>query len=78
MVYVLVGFNTTLVQDLYRIQKLIEFEVKPFVMIYNNKRDTMLRHLSRWINKRYYEIVSWDEYLKKKTSGKHKNLKTKK
>lgn len=76
MVYVLVGFNTTLKQDLHRVQKLIELKVKPFVMIYNNKRDPTLRHLSRWINKRYYEIVPWEEYRARKVSGKQKNRNT--
>jgi len=66
MVYVLVGFDTTLDQDLYRLNKLIELDVKPFVMIYNNKQDKMLHHLSRWINKRYYELVSWDQYCERK------------
>ena len=66
MVYVLIGFDTTLEQDLYRINKLIKIGVKPFVMRYNNKRDPILRHLSRWINQRFYEVCSWDEYLAKK------------
>ena len=76
MVYVLVGFDTGLVQDLYRIKTLADLKVKPFVMIYNNKRDPKLRHLSRWVNKRYYEVVTWEEYLKKKISVKHVNRKS--
>lgn len=75
MVYVLVGFNTTIKDDLYRIRKLADLKVKPFVMIYNNGKDTTLRHLSRWVNKRYYMIVPWDQYLDKKVSVKKKNRK---
>lgn len=66
MVYVLVGFDSTLDQDLYRLNKLIELHVKPFVMVYNNKRDPILRHLARWINKNFYEVCTWREYCKKK------------
>ena len=76
IVYVLVGFNTTLVQDRYRIKTLADLKVKPFVMIYNSGKDPTLRHLSRWVNKRYYEFVSWDEYLGKKVSVKKKNRKS--
>lgn len=76
MVYVLVGFDTTLKQDLYRLRKLTELKVKPFVMIYNNGKDPTLRHLSRWINKRYYEFLTWEEYLANKVSGKQKNRNT--
>jgi len=67
MVYVLVGFDTSLDQDLYRLNKLIDLDVKPFVMIFNNKQDRILHDLSRWINKRYYEIVSWDQYQNRTT-----------
>lgn len=66
MIYVLVGFNSTLNEDLHRIRKLISFGVKPFVMLYNNKDDPILRHLSRWINQRFYEVCSWEEYCQKK------------
>lgn len=66
MVYVLVGFDSTLDQDLYRLNKLIGFHVKPFVMVYNNKRDPVLRHMARWINKNFYEVCTWKEYCKKK------------
>jgi radical SAM superfamily enzyme YgiQ (UPF0313 family) len=76
MVYVLVGFNTTLKDDLYRIRKLADLKVKPFVMICNNGRDPTLRHLSRWVNKRYYIIVPWKNYLETKISVKKKNRKS--
>ena len=67
MVYVLTGFNTTFEEDLYRVTKLIKFGVKPYVMIYNrddpqNKYDPRLKHLQRWINRFYYQFVSWEDY----------------
>jgi len=43
-------------------QKLLEFGVKPFVMIYNNKADAKLHRLARWINRGYHRLVSWEDY----------------
>lgn len=51
MCYVLVGYNTTLEEDLYRIKKLNELNIDPLVMIYNQKPDPVLKHLARWCNK---------------------------
>ena len=65
MFYVLVGFNTTFKQDMYRFKKLNEFGVKPFIMLYNNCKDKKLRDFSRWINKRYYNFIKWEDYNKK-------------
>jgi hypothetical protein len=62
MFYVLVGFNTTLDQDLYRIQILKDLGCLPFVMVYNRKKDSTLRRLARWVNKRYYMVVFWSEF----------------
>lgn len=62
MFYVLVGFNTTHEQDLYRIQLLIDYGVLPFVMIFNNKKEKRLHDLSRWVNKRYYKVVPFEQY----------------
>lgn len=52
-VYVLVGFDTTLEQDLHRCNVLWqEYKVLPFVMVYNNRKDNpWLRALARWANK---------------------------
>jgi hypothetical protein len=67
MCYVLVGFDTDHTQDMFRIQRLIDLGIKPFVMIYNNRRDNpTIRHLARWVNQRFYEFVTWEDYLKKK------------
>lgn len=70
MVYVLVGFNTTFEQDMYRTMKLVELNVKPFIMQYNRnstkKRDPKLIDLARWINKRYYKFVKFEDYKGRK------------
>lgn len=68
MFYVLVGFNTTFEEDFHRFEILNKFGTLPFIMIYNNRKDKpILRHFARWVNKRYYKIVSWQDYLKLKT-----------
>lgn len=62
MCFMLVGFNTTFEEDMYRFIKLRELKIDPFVMIYNQKNDTKLRHFARWVNSRIYKSCVWDEY----------------
>ena len=63
MCYLLVGFNTTHQQDLFRFNKLREMGIDPFVMIYNNRRDDQwLRDFSRWVNKRIYKSCKLEDY----------------
>lgn len=66
MFYVLVGYNTSLTQDLRRIGILQSLGCLPFVMLYNNKVPPQLRALAQWVNKRYYKIVPFDEFSNKK------------
>jgi len=62
MFYVLVGFNSSYEEDLYRIKFLIDRGVKPYVMPYNFRDDSYYPHLKRWVNWRYYKVVSWEKY----------------
>ncbi len=56
MVYMLVGFDTTHKEDMERFQFLRYYNVDPFVMVYNNRKDKPeLRHFARWVNKRIYK-----------------------
>ena len=48
--YVLVGFNTTIEQDIYRCQKLKEMGTNAFVMPY--KKSSEINRLARWANKK--------------------------
>jgi len=55
--YVLIGFNTTIEQDLYRVRKLKELGIRPFVQPYRdfeNKRKVSQyeKDLAHWVNKR--------------------------
>ena len=63
MFYMLVGFNTTFEEDIYRFNVLRELGLNPFVMIYNNRKDKpLLRHFARWVNKTVYKKCSFKNY----------------
>ena len=62
MCYVLIGFNSTPEQDLYRIEKLREMKIDPFVMPYD-KSDPYQKRFARWVNhKAVFKTVKWSEY----------------
>lgn len=62
MCFMLVGFNTSFEEDMYRFKKLTEMKVDPFVMIYNQKQDVKLKHFARWVNGRIYKKCKFEEY----------------
>lgn len=64
MCFILVGFNTTFEEDMYRVRKLEELGVRPYVMRYNERRDDIrLNHFARWINGFFYKSVQdFEEY----------------
>ena len=62
MCFMLVGFNTSFEEDMYRFRKLSEMKIDPFVMIYNEKKDVRLKHFARWVNSRIYKSCSFDDY----------------
>lgn len=56
MCYVLVGFNSTVEQDMYRIERLRELGIKPYVMPYRDfenktKPSQYAKDLARYVNK---------------------------
>lgn len=62
MFYVLIGFDSTPEEDLYRVELLRSLKVDPFVMPYN-KRDPYQRRFARWVNhKAIFKSVSWQDY----------------
>lgn len=64
MFYVLIGFNSTKEEDLYRVELLRSLKVDPFVMPYN-KSDTYQRNFTRWVNhKAIWRTVKWEDYRK--------------
>lgn len=63
--FVLCGFNSTLEEDLYRIDVLRSLGVDPFAMVYrdpNGGRDRILKHFARWVNKRLYRVCEFKDY----------------
>ena len=64
MCFVLVGFNTTFEEDMYRCRKLEELGVRPYIMRYNERRDdARLNHFARWINSFIYKAVpNFEDY----------------
>ena len=64
MCFVLVGFNTTFEEDMYRVKKLELLGVRPYIMRYNERRDDVrLNHFARWINSFIYKAVpNFEDY----------------
>lgn len=64
MFYVLIGWNSTEEEDLYRVEVLRSYKVDSFVMPYN-KNDKYQRNFARWVNhKAIFKSVPWHEYKK--------------
>ncbi len=62
MCYVLIGFNSTPEQDLFRVMELRKLKIDPFVMPYN-KHDPYQRAFARWVNhKAIFKSCTWVEY----------------
>ena len=64
MVYILVNFDTTLEQDLYRIQLCRELNFSPYPMIYDKEHaDPIYRKLQRWCNNFvFWKCPTFEEY----------------
>ena len=67
MVYILTNFDTTLEQDLYRIQLCRELKFSPYPMIYDKEHcDPIYRKLQRWCNNFiFWSVPTFDEYLER-------------
>lgn len=62
MCYVLVGYWSTPEEDLYRVEKLRELGVDPFVMPYDKSEDYQ-KKFARWVNhKAIFKTVKWEDY----------------
>lgn len=66
MVYILVNFDTTLEQDLYRIQLCRELNFSPYPMIYDKDHcDPIYKKLQRWCNNFiFWSVPNFEEYMK--------------
>lgn len=62
MCYVLIGFNSTKEEDLYRVLELDKLKIDPFVMPYN-KKDPYQKAFARWVNdKATFNKCAWKDY----------------
>ncbi len=62
MFYVLIGFNSTPEEDMYRVELLRGLGIDPFVMPFN-KNDRYQRRFARWANhKAIFKTVKWENY----------------
>ena len=62
MFFVLIGFDTTPDEDLYRVEALRGRGCDPFAMPYD-RTDTYQRRFARWVNhKAIFKSVPWNEY----------------
>lgn len=60
--YVLIGFNSTPIEDLYRVEVLKSLGVNPFVMPYD-RSVLYQRRFARWCNhKAIFKTVPWHKY----------------
>lgn len=62
MVYVLVGFNTTISQDFQRIYAIKDLGAVPYIMRYNQTKTPILSKMARWVNRLYYQFIPWGDY----------------
>lgn len=66
--FVLVGYDSTIDQDLERLAIIRSYGIDPFVMVYRDyatgkmARDPQLRNLARWVNRRLYKTCTFAEY----------------
>ena len=65
IVYVLVNFDTTIEQDIERIQFLRNLNFAPYVMIYDKEHcNPVYRRLQRWVNNYFvfWSVPTFAEY----------------
>ncbi len=63
MCYVLCGFNTTFEEDVYRVKKLMDYGISPYVMVYNKRRDDKrLNYFQSWVNRRICKADLFENY----------------
>lgn len=66
MVYILVNFDTTIEQDMYRINLCRELKFSPYPMIYDKEHcDPIYKKMQRWCsNFVFWSVPTFEEYLK--------------
>ena len=67
MAYMLIGYDKreTWERIFYRFNKMVERKIQPYPMVYNNKNKE-LKKFQRWVIRRYYQYVKWEDYDRNK------------
>lgn len=75
-VYILTNFNTTLVEDWYRVKRVYELGYSPYVMIYQKgTHPRFLTDLSRWSNNMFlFQAMKFEDYVPRKDGKSIKQL----
>jgi len=62
--FMLVGFDTSFEEDNYRLWKIHELGITPYVMIFNKNEANSLRlkHFARWVNGHFFKNVPFSKY----------------
>jgi len=60
--FMLVGYDTSFEEDMYRFHRLTEMDIIPYVMRYNDLPDERLKHFERWVNSKIYTACRFEEY----------------
>jgi len=62
MCYVLIGYDSTIEEDIYRVKTLwFKYRIPPFVMAFD-PTDTAQRRFRKWVNGYVYKNVEWEDY----------------
>ena len=71
IVYILVNYDTSIEEDIYRIRKVVEMGFLPDVRVYRKpSAPQILRDLQRWCNNRIlYRSVDFKDYIPRKSVG---------
>lgn len=69
VVYILTNYDTTLEQDIYRIQLCRELKFAPYPMIYDKEHaDPVYKKLQRWCNNFiFWKVPTFEEYQRSET-----------
>ena len=69
MWFVLVGFNSTIEEDLYRLNLLRDNGQDAFVQRYNFVKDVVYIAMARWANQhRIFRAMTWDKFINHPTN----------
>lgn len=65
-VYILINYDTTIEQDIYRIQLCRELKIHPYPMIYDKEHaDKIHKDLQRWCNRFiFWSCPTFEQYKK--------------